>query len=107
MSSSLLLSLLSLLSWFSRNFTDSLSLTPAVPPPKPVVVEQNTGWKKEDGAKDETGAEVSVLMADAQPDEIIFVVRPSENPAVRQESRSKTRLTVKRSHHQHDVAMME
>ena len=38
-------------------------------------------FKKEDGATDETADGLLVLVAVAQPDEIIFVVRPCKNPA--------------------------
>ena len=63
-----------------------LSTSALVPPPKSVVKEWQTGLKKEDGATDETADGLSVLLAVAQPDEIIFVVRPCENPAGRQRS---------------------
>ena len=43
-------------------------------------------FKKEDGATDETADGLLVLLAVAQPDEIIFVVRPCENPAGRQKN---------------------
>ena len=63
-----------------------LSTSALVPPPKSVGKEWQTGLKKEDGATDETADGLSVLLAVAQPDEIIFVVRPCENPAGRQKN---------------------
>ena len=62
------------------------SSTALVPPPKSVGKGWQTGLKKEDGATDETADGLSVLLAVAQPDEIIFVVRPCENPAGRQKN---------------------